>query len=52
MEWDEYPSLPWSVVHQMEETRQRTCSLKRAAFQRNLTIKNLESKKMEKELVN
>ena len=52
MEWDEYPSLPWSVVHHMEETRQRTCRLKRAAFQRKLTIKNLEMKKMENESVN
>ena len=49
MEWDEYPALPWSVVHQMEETRHRTCRRKRAAFQRKLTLKNLEMKKLEKE---
>ena len=49
MEWDEYPALPWSVVHQMEETRHRACRKERAAFHRKLTLKNLEMKKLEKE---
>ena len=45
MEWEDIPSISWSMIWKMEESRSRAMRLKRAADQKRVLLKELKIKK-------
>ena len=51
MEWEDIPSISWSMAHQMEKSRDRTRRVRRAARQKRELLSELEDKRQEREEV-
>ena len=51
MDWDDAPSLPWSDIIKIEESRNRARRRRRAAKQKKVFLHKMEEKLREKELM-
>ena len=51
MEWEDIPSISWSMAHQMEKSRDRARRVRRAARQKRELLSELEGKRQEREAV-
>ena len=51
MEWEDLPSISWSIIRNMEDSRDRALRVRREGAQKKAILKKVESRREERKLL-